>query len=241
MEFDITDLWAYVNNDRTVRSLTRQPTMKAAVTIHLAEPPTDSADNAKRRQIMTGAREVFLAQGFDAASMGEIARTAGVSKGTLYVYFDSKEQLFQAIATEECTRQAEQVFSLDPADHDVEAVLTRLGCAYFGLLSRPAAMPALRTVISIAERMPEVGRKFYEAGPARGIATLRAYLESQVAAGILAVEDCELAAAQFLDSCQSTWFKQLLFNFADPPSDARVAQIVGAAVHTFMAAYRQRD
>jgi AcrR family transcriptional regulator len=98
------------------------------VSIHLAEPLTDSADNAKRRQIVAGAREVFLAQGFDAASMGEIARTAGVSKGTLYVYFDSKEQLFETIATEECSRQAEQVFSLDPADHDVEAVLTRLGC-----------------------------------------------------------------------------------------------------------------
>jgi AcrR family transcriptional regulator len=39
---------------------------------------------------MNGAREVFLAQGFDAASMGEIARKAGVSKGTLYFYFDSK-------------------------------------------------------------------------------------------------------------------------------------------------------
>jgi AcrR family transcriptional regulator len=211
------------------------------VTIHLTAPLTESADNAKRRQIMAGAREVFLAHGFDAASMGEIARTAGVSKGTLYVYFDSKEQLFQAIVTEECARQAEQVFSLDPADHDVEAVLTRLGCAYFGLLSRPERMPALRTVISIAERMPEIGRKFYEAGPGWGIATLRLYLESQVAAGILMVEDCELAAAQFLDSCQSTWFKQLLFNFGDPPSDTRVAQIVGAAVHTFMAAYRRRD
>ena len=133
-----------------------------------------------------------------------------------------------------------RVLALAPADAG-EAVLTRLGCAYFGLLSRPEAMPALRTVISIAERMPEIGRKFYEAGPGRGIATLRRYLESQVAAGILAVEDCELAAAQFLDSCQSTWFKQLLFNFGDPPSDARVAQIVGAAVHTFMAASRRRE
>jgi hypothetical protein len=46
----------------------------------------DGTDNAKRRQIMAGAREVFLAQGFDAASIGEIARTAGVLKGTLYVY-----------------------------------------------------------------------------------------------------------------------------------------------------------
>ena len=45
---------------------------------------------------MEGARQVFLSQGFDAASMGEIARRAGVSKGTLYVYFDSKERLFEA-------------------------------------------------------------------------------------------------------------------------------------------------
>ena len=205
------------------------------------EAITDGADNAKRRQIMAGARELFLAQGFDAASMGEIARTAGVSKGTLYVYFDSKEQLFEAIATEECNRLAERVFSLDLEDHDVEAVLTRLGCAYFGLLSRPEAMAAVRTVISIAERMPEIGRKFYESGPARGVATLGRYLESQMAAGILQVDDCELAAAQLLDSCQSTWFKQLLFNFADLPSHARVAQIVGTAVRMFMATYRRRN
>jgi DNA-directed RNA polymerase specialized sigma24 family protein len=57
-------------------------------------------------------RRAFLAQGFDAASMGEIARKAGVSKGTLYVYFDSKEQLFEAIAREACGAQAETVFSL---------------------------------------------------------------------------------------------------------------------------------
>ena len=202
-------------------------------------PEADAVDNAKRRQIMVGAREVFLAQGFDAASMGEIARKAGVSKGTLYVYFSSKEQLFVAITSEESHRQAEQVFSLDPADGDVEAVLTRLGRAYFRLLTRPETVPTLRTVISIAERMPEVGRKFYEAGPARGVATLRQYLEAQVAAGILVADNCEVAAAQFLDSCQSTWFKPLLFNFADPPSDERVAEIVGAAVRTFLAAYRR--
>ena len=59
---------------------------------------SEHVDSAKRRQIIEGAREVFLAQGFDAASMGEIARKARVSKGTLYVYFDSKEQLFEAIA-----------------------------------------------------------------------------------------------------------------------------------------------
>src|ERR1700681_2622268 len=93
-------------------------------------PGTADDDSSKRRQIVEGARQVFMAQGFDAASMGEIARAAGVSKGTLYVYFKHKEELFEAIVGQQCRAQAEQIFNLDPQDHDVEAVLTRLGVAF---------------------------------------------------------------------------------------------------------------
>jgi AefR-like transcriptional repressor, C-terminal domain len=74
------------------------------------------------------------------------------------------------------------VFSLDPADPDVESVLMRLGHGYVKFLCRPDAMPPLRTVIAISERMPEIGRQFYATGPAKGAATLRGYLECQVAA-----------------------------------------------------------
>ena len=197
-------------------------------------------DRAKCRQVLEGARAVFLAQGFDGASMGEIARRAGVSKGTLYVYFDSKEALFEAIFEEESRLQAEQVFALESSDHDVEAVLTRLGCAYVRFLCRPGGLSPLRTVISISERMPAVGKRFYEAGPATGVARLRRYLEDQVAAGCLVIDDIELAAAQFLDSCQSTVFKPLLFNFGELPSDERIHHVVGTAVRTFLAAYRAR-
>lgn len=196
-------------------------------------------DSAKRRQILDGAREVFLSQGFDAASMGEIARKAGVSKGTLYTYFDSKEQLFEAIAHEVCGAQAETVFSLDPEDHDVEAVLTRLGRGFVGFLCRPGAMSPLRTVIAISDRMPEIGKEFYETGPADGVRKLCSYLESQVGAGILTIEDCEVAAAQFLDSCMATILKPLLFNAADAPTDERINHVVGIAVRTFLAAYRR--
>jgi AcrR family transcriptional regulator len=56
-------------------------------------PASGDEESAKRRQIIEGARAVLLAQGFDAASMNDIARAAGVSKGTLYVYFKHKEQL----------------------------------------------------------------------------------------------------------------------------------------------------
>src|SRR5262249_13934337 len=200
----------------------------------------DRQDRAKCRQVLDGARAVFLAQGFDGASMGEIARRAGVSKGTLYVYFDSKEALFEAIFEEESRLQAEQVFALDSSDHDIEAVLTRLGSAYVHFLCRPGGLSPLRTVISISERMPAIGKRFYEAGPATGVARLRRYLEDQVAAGYLAIDDIEVAAAQFLDSCQSTVFKPLLFNFGNAPADERINHVVQMGVRTFLAAYRAR-
>jgi AcrR family transcriptional regulator len=215
-----------------------------AVSTELAESErktlADREDSAKRRQILNGARKVFLAMGFDAASMGEIARKAGVSKGTLYVYFTSKEQLFEAITHAECVAQVEGLFKFETDDHDIEAALTRLGRGYIKFLCRPGGMSPLRTVISISERMPEIGRQFYETGPMQGIATLRRYLENEVVAGTLVIDDCEVAAAQFLDACRSTTFLPLLFNAADPPTDERINHVVGIAVRTFLAAYARR-
>ncbi|HEY1541224.1 MAG TPA: TetR/AcrR family transcriptional regulator [Xanthobacteraceae bacterium] len=202
--------------------------------------PDAAEDTTKRRQIIEGARAVFLAQGFDAASMGEIARKAGVSKGTLYVYFDNKEELFEAIVHEQCEVQAEGLFDLDPGDRDVEGVLTRLGVNFVQFLCEPGKASPLRTVIAIADRMPEIGKKFYESGPCCGIAKLADYIKAQTDAGVLAVDDCEVAAAQFLDACQSTLFKPVLFNFAPPPSPERIEHVVRIALRTFLAAYRVR-
>ncbi|ACB95735.1 TetR/AcrR family transcriptional regulator [Beijerinckia indica] len=205
-----------------------------------APSPRNEQDNAKRRQILDGAREVFLAQGFDAASMNEIARKAGVSKGTLYVYFTSKEQLFQTVTHEACMEHAKHVFCLDLDDHDIEAVLTRLGRGFVTFLCRQDFLSPLRTVISIADRMPELGREFYEAGPSLGITMLQRYLEREVSAGNLMIEDCEVAAAQFLDSCLATIFRPLLFNTGTPLTEARINHVVGIAVRVFLAAYRNR-
>jgi AcrR family transcriptional regulator len=212
--------------------------MKAQAQAKIALPLSD--DSAKRRQIIEGARSIFLAQGFDAASMSDIARAAGVSKGTLYVYFDNKEQLFAAIVHEECLVHAEAAFDLDAADHEVEGVLKRLGAAYIEFLCSPAKASALRIVIAIADRMPEIGKVFYETGPATGIAKLADYLRAQTQAGVLAVADVEVAAAQFLDACQSTLFKPVLFNFRTAPERDRIDYVVGIAVQNFLAAYRPR-
>jgi AcrR family transcriptional regulator len=203
-------------------------------------PAEAEEDNAKRRQILEGARAMFLARGFDAASMADIAKAAGVSKGTLYVYFKDKDELFTAIVHDECALQAEGVFDFDHADHDVEAVLLRHGKAFVRNIGTPGRMESLRAVIAVAERMPELGRRIYETGPAVGIARLAAYLKAQVDAGVLVIEDCEVAAAQFIETCHATMFKPMLFNFAPPPPPERIDHVVGIAVRTFMAAYRAR-
>lgn len=202
-------------------------------------PAAETADDsAKRRQIVEGARDVFLTKGFDAASMADIAKAAGVSKGTLYVYFKDKDELFSAIVRGECAMQAEGVFDLDPADHDVEAVLMRHGTAFVRAIADPGRLSSFRTVIAIADRMPDLGRKVYETGPAVGIARLAGYLQAQVEADVLKVEDCEVAAAQFIEACLATILKPILFNFASTPKPERVNHVVGIAVRAFMAAYR---
>ncbi len=201
--------------------------------------PTEAEDSAKRRQIIDGARSVFLSRGFDAASMGDIAKAAGVSKGTLYVYFKDKDELFAAIVRGECAMQAEGVFDFDLGDRDVESVLLRHGKAFVRAIADSGRLSSFRTVIAVAERMPDLGRKVYETGPAVGIAKLAAYLRAQVEAGILTIEDSEVAAAQFIESCHATILKPMLFNFAPPPTPERVDHVVGMAVRAFLAAYRK--
>jgi len=194
-------------------------------------------DSAKRRQIVDGARDVFLSKGFDAASMMDIAKAAGVSKGTLYVYFKDKDELFSAIVRGECAMQEKGVFDFDHADHDVKNVLLTHGKAFVHAIADPARLSSFRTVIAVAERMPDLGRKVYESGPAIGIAKLADYLRAQVDAGVLAIDDCEVAAAQFIETCHATMFKPMLFNFGSSPSEERIDHVVGIAVRTFLAAY----
>ena len=76
--------------------------------------------------------------------------------------------------------------------------------------------------------------------PAVGLAKVRAYLEAQVAAGRLVMEDPEVAAAQFMESCHATMLKPMMLNFAPPPTPERIEYVVRIAVKTFMAAYEKK-
>src|SRR6202790_1790075 len=196
-------------------------------------------DSAKRRQILDGARAVFMDLGFDGASMGVIARAAGVSKGTLYVYFADKNRLFEAIVEQESLEQGKAAFNFDP-ERDVTVTLREFGQAYIQLLCRPGGGSAIRTVMAIAERMPDVGRRFYEHVLEKTISRLAFYLEAHVKAKDLAIDDCQLAASQFMQMCRGPLFLPFIFQAAPAPSAERIAQVVESATRMFLAGYQAR-
>ena len=143
--------------------------------------------------------------GFDGASMGEIARSAGVSKGTLYVYFADKNRLFEAIVEEEALEQGKIAFNFDPA-RDVTTTLMEFGQAYIQLLCRPGGGSATRTVMAIAERMPEVGRRFYDNVLEKTINASPPISRRACAVRRSLIDDCPLAATQFMQMCQASLF-----------------------------------
>jgi AcrR family transcriptional regulator len=211
----------------------------------LAEAPSiapasleNSEGGAKRRQIMDGAWAVFLAAGFDGASMNDVARVAGVSKGTLYVYFDSKEKLFEALIREERRRQAERLaIPFAPEDGDPREVLQDFGCRLIEMMVRPEHLAHVRTVIAAAGKFPQLGRAFFEAGPLYGADCLAGYFRRKVEEGVFAIDDPERAAWQFLNLIQGVEFKAMMFRVRDEVTSEEIAETVAAGIDLFMRAY----
>lgn len=198
-------------------------------------------DPVKRQKILDGARRVFSSLGFDAASMNDITREAGVSKSTLYVYFRSKEELFQALMCQVREKYMAGVESLlGDTLHPAEALKTfALRIARIAL--SPEAIHAKRTVIAVATRMPALGREFYRLGPARSQVLMEDYLKRAVDDGSLVIDDIPLAAAQFLELMGAGITRRSLFDDEAPKvTDAEIERTIDGAVRLFMAGYGPR-
>jgi AcrR family transcriptional regulator len=204
--------------------------------------PTAAMAEAKREAIVAAAAEVFLEMGFGAASMDAIARTAGVSKATIYSHFTNKQALFGAIMQGRCGRMIDTAFSAaDLAARGPEAALTLIGRQFLDLLLTPGSLPLYRLVLAEAPRFPELGQVFYRSGPDRVAGALAAYLEEQHRRGALKVDDPRLAAEQFFGMVLGhLHIKVLLAILPEPPGPEERARVVATAVATFMDGHRAR-
>lgn len=198
-------------------------------------------DPAKREQIIEGAKRVFMSVGFDAASMNDITREAGVSKGTIYVYFENKEDLFSAMVEKERALFLAAVRTVLAAHEDVETGLYRFGVSFVTHMTEEKVINAMRTVLGVRDRMPDLCKRFFK-GPENLRTVLQEFLAHQVEIGALKIDDLDLAAGQFLDLSSGGFFKLRLFGTMEtPPPAEEIDRVISGAVRVFMAAYGARQ
>lgn len=194
-------------------------------------------DPAKREQIIEGAKRVFMSVGFDAASMNDITREAGVSKGTIYVYFQNKDDLFSAMIEKERALFLATIRTVLAAHEDVETGLYKFGVSFVTHMTDEKVITAMRTVLGVRDRMPNLCKRFFK-GPENLRTLIQEFLAHQVDVGSLKIDDLDLAAGQFLDLSSGGFFKYRLFGTmeaAPPPEE--IDRIISGAVRVFMAAY----
>lgn len=188
-------------------------------------------------QVLEGARTIFLRDGFDGASVDDIAREAGVSKATLYAYFPDKQVLFREICAQECLLQANEVEArIDPA-MTVEAMLTFAGERIAGFMMSDFGQNAFRLISGEGARFPELARDFYRNGPGMVQDRLVHHLHHLVQNGQLQIDDLDLAAEQFIQLCKASITEKLVFRMDHQVNADRVQRSVKGAVDMFMARY----
>lgn len=194
-------------------------------------------DPVKRERILDGAKRVFMRSSFDAASMNDITREAGVSKGTLYVYFENKEDLFTALIARERNIIVNSVKQSLNGNEPIEEALHAFGVKLVTGITSDYTIRAMRTVLGVIDRMPRLAQRFFTATPENGYTVLKAYLDQQVSAGMLSIEDTEIAAKQFIDLAMAGMFKGRLFGMCDAVSAESIEKNVRSAIRVFLAAY----
>ena len=201
--------------------------------------PAAGEDPVKREQILDGALCVFMQMGFDAASMNDITREAGVSKGTLYVYFKNKEDLFAAIIERQKMRIFGQLQEILEKNLSVAETLHDFGVLFTTHLLSEKTIRGMRMVIGVIDRMPGLANQFMVAGPNSGPAMLARYLERQAEIGTLKdVDDPMRVGRQFGDLCLAGLFRLRLFGeMKDAPTADQVERNVASAVKVFLNTY----
>lgn len=200
---------------------------------------TEAVRNNPERadKILAGARAVFAEDGFEGASVDDIAARAGVSKATLYRYFPDKRALFQAYVAAECRKQANHTFSIELSEAGIEQTLRDIAHQFVGFLLSDFAIEMFRVAFSEVRRFPEIGREFYDSGPANAHRRLSQLLAAGTVRGELEVEDPDFAAEQFTELCKSDLYLKLLLGVRTSVTEKEVQRVADAAVDVFMRAY----
>jgi len=205
-----------------------------------AEEASEDVVSAKAQDVLEAAHELFMAKGYEAASMDAVAKAAGVSKATVYAHFNSKDELFAAIVARMCGQLTREIKAVIEAGLPLRQALLGIGGRFLEVLTDPRRVRMFRMVMGEVDRFPELGRVFYCSGPLVMQDCLAGYLEQAAAAGGLTIADAGLAARQFLSLIKADLHLRCLFDVGlVTPASERDRQVT-AAVDMFLKAYSPR-
>ncbi|MDZ4202160.1 MAG: TetR/AcrR family transcriptional regulator [Gallionella sp.] len=159
-----------------------------------AAPIRQRRKQARPAELLSAALDHFVERGFAATRLDDVAAQAGVSKGTLYLYFGSKETLFKAVIEQGILPvMAQGEAMLAQHDGDARSLLQGLLLRWWELIgaTRLGGIPKL--MISEAGNFPDVAQYYYEHVIVRGRNLLRQTLERGIATGEFRDLDIESA------------------------------------------------
>jgi len=147
------------------------------------------------REICAAALEVFAEKGFAAAKLDEIAKRAGVSKGTLYLYFKDKEQLFRAVVRDTVVPNVEMLRAALiqtglPFDELVRLFLSR----FVDVTNHIPVGAVAKMVIAESRNFPELAKVWHDEVVSKAIGTITALIEMAQARGEVRAGDARLHA-----------------------------------------------
>lgn len=207
-----------------------------AATETMTDRPKPRGRRPKRRDVLDAGTEEFLEKGYAGTTLAMIAERAQVSTATVFKHFPTKADIFGAIMGEVFGNDQD---ALPPAPDagDPRAGLMEIGTDYATLLADPKVRALFRVIIAEVPRFPELGRELYEKGKLPYLLRLKDYVEAEIAAGTLQVDDVDLAIRQFLGMINDVvfWPHMLVVDLEE--SEDRIRAVVDGAVDVIVKCY----
>jgi AcrR family transcriptional regulator len=139
----------------------------------------------RREAILAAALEEFAARGFAAARLDDVARRAGVAKGTIYLYFSDKESLFQELVRTMLSPMVGVIEAAPAADLPVRAVAETIVDLFVREIYGTRRKDVIRLIISEGTRFPKLAEFYYREVISRVLPAMRALLARAVERGEL--------------------------------------------------------
>lgn len=164
-----------------------------------SDPKTIKRNNERPKQILSAAVELFRDRGFEATRLEDVADKAGVSKATIYLYFESKEDLFFALIREKVVPMLEQTIAQAEAFEGPASEFLRLKAQSIGRLFAHSEQGAiLKLVISEARRFPDLTDYYRTEVPERGLENIAKMVRRGIDEGEFRECDERAAATAFM-------------------------------------------